>query len=86
MYLSDVFGPTESTMSVGGSTQQKLLDAFVDYVTGKYSEGGNAGCLYFDRDSHAIDDKKQDKKQNENLMAKNGGRFIETGWRYQGPP
>ena len=27
-----------------------------------------------------------DKKQNEDLIAKNGGRFIETGWRYQGPP
>jgi hypothetical protein len=69
-------------MSVGGRTQQRILDAFVNYVTGKYSESGSAGCLYFDSDSHAIDD----KKQNENLMAKNGGRFIETGWRYQGPP
>ena len=82
MYLSDVFGPTENTMSVGGSTQQKILDAFVDYVIGKYSETGSAGCLYFDSASHANDD----KKQNEDLVTKNGGRSIETGWRYQGAP
>ena len=82
MYLNGVFGPTENTMSVGGSTQQKILNAFVDYVTGKYSETGSAGCLYFDSASHANDD----KKQNEDLIAKNGGRFIEMGWRYQGPP
>ena len=82
MYLSDVFGPTENAMSLGGSTQQKILDAFVDYVTGKYSESGSAGCLYFDSASHANDD----KKQNEDLVTKNGGRFTETGWRYQGPP
>jgi hypothetical protein len=82
LYLSDVFGPTENTMSVDGSTQQKILDAFVDYVTGKYSETGSAGCLYFDSASHANDD----KKQNEGLVTKNGGRLTETGWRYQGPP
>jgi hypothetical protein len=82
MYLSDVFGPTENIMSVGGSTQQKILNAFVDYVTGKYSESGSAGCLYFDSASHANDD----KKQNEDLIVKNSGRFIETGWRYQGAP
>ena len=82
MYLSDVFGPTEYTMSVGASTQQKTLDAFVDYVTGKYSETGSAGCLYFDSASLANDD----KKQNEVLVTKNGGRFTETGWRYQGRP
>ena len=82
MYLSDVFGPTENAMSVGGSTQQKNLAAFDDYVAGKYSESGSAGCAYFDSASHANDD----KKQNEDLVTKNGGRFIETGWRYQGPP
>ena len=82
MYLSDVFGPTENAMSVDGSTQQKILTAFEDFVAGKYSESGSAGCLYFDSASHANDD----KKQNEDLVTKNGGRFIETGWRYQGPP
>jgi hypothetical protein len=82
MYLSDVFGPTENAMSVGGSTQQKILTAFDDYMAGKYSESGSAGCLYFDSASHADDD----KKQNEDLIAKNSGRFIETAWRYQGPP
>ena len=82
MYLSDVFGPTENAMSVGGSTQQKILTAFEDFVAGKYSESGSAGCAYFDSASHANDD----KKQNEDLIAKNGGRSIETGWRYQGPP
>ena len=81
-YLSDVFGPTENTMSVGGSTQQKILAAFDDYVAGKYSESGSAGCAYFDSASHANDD----KKQNEGLIANNGGRSIETGWRCQGPP
>src|ERR1700730_1133994 len=68
MYLSDVFGPTENAMSLDGSTEQKILNAFVDYVTGKYSETGSAGCLYFDSASHANDDKKQD----EDLIAKNG--------------
>ena len=58
------------------------LTAFEDFVAGKYSESGSAGCLYFDSDSHANDD----KKQNEDLVTKNGGRFTETGWRYQGPP
>jgi hypothetical protein len=82
MYLSDVFGPTENAMSVGGSTQQKILAAFDDYVAGKYSESGSAGCAYFDSASHASDD----KKQNEDLIVKNSGRFIETGWRYQGAP
>jgi hypothetical protein len=41
-----------------------------------------ADAHIFDSASHANDD----KKQNEDLIAKNGGRFIETGWRYQGPP
>jgi hypothetical protein len=82
MYLSDVFGPTENAMSVGGSTQQKILTAFEDFVAGKYSQSGSAGCAYFDSASLANDD----KEQNEDLIAKNGGRFIETGWRYQGPP
>jgi hypothetical protein len=81
-YLSDVFGPTENGMSVGGSTQQNILDAFADYVAGKYSENGSAGCLYFDSASHANDD----KKQNEDLVTKSSGRSIATGWRYQGPP
>jgi hypothetical protein len=58
-------------MSVGGSTQQKILDAFVDYVIGKYSGSGSAGCLYFDSVNHAIDD----KKQNENLIANNSERL-----------
>jgi len=82
MYLSDVFCPTENAMSVGGSTQQKILTAFEDFVAGKYSQSGSAGCAYFDSASLANDD----KEQNEDLIAKNGGRFIETGWRYQGPP
>jgi hypothetical protein len=83
-YLSDVFGPTENTMSVGGSTQQDVLAAFEDFVAGKYSESGSAGCLFFDSAISANDD----KKQNEDLVTKNGGRFIETSWRYQGqgPP
>jgi hypothetical protein len=81
-YLSDVFGPTENTMSVDGSTEQKILTAFEDFVAGKYSESGSAGCAYLDSASLANDD----KKQNEDLIAKNGGRSIETGWRYQGPP
>jgi hypothetical protein len=82
MYLSDVFGPTENTMSVGGSTQQNIVAAFEDFVSGKYSASGSAGCLYFDSAIRANDD----KKQNEDLIAKNSGRFIETAWRYQGPP
>ena len=82
MYLSDVFGPTENAMSLGGSTEQSIVAAFEDFVAGKYSESGSAGCLYFDSASLANDD----KKQNEDLVTKNGGRFIEAGWRYQGSP
>jgi hypothetical protein len=81
-YLSDVFGPTENAMSVDGSTQQKILTAFEDFAAGKHLESGSAGCAFFDSASLA----NGDKKQNEDLIAKNGGRFIETGWRYQGPP
>ena len=81
-YFSDVFGSTENAMSVDDTTQQKILDKFDDYVAGKYSASGSAGCLYFDSASHASDD----KKQNEDLITKNGGRFTETGWWHQGPP
>ena len=82
MYLSDVFGPTENAISVGGSTQQNIVAAFEDFVSGKYSESGSVGCLYFNSAISANDD----KKQNEDLITKNGGRFIDTGWRYEGPP
>ena len=78
-YLSEVFGPTENAMSVGGSTQQNIVAAFDDSVAGKYSESGSAGCLYFDSAISANDD----KKQNEDLVTKNGGRVIETSWRYR---
>jgi hypothetical protein len=81
-YHSDVFAPTENAMSVGGSTQQDIVAAFEDSVAGKYSESGSAGCSYFDSAISANDD----KKQNDDLVTKNGGRFIETGWRYRGPP
>jgi hypothetical protein len=80
-YLSDVFGPTENAMPANGTVQQKILDKFDNYMAGKYSASGSAGCAYFDSASLANDD----KKQNEDLTTKNGGRFIETGWRYQGP-
>ena len=38
-------------------------------MAGKYSESGSAGCAYFDSASVANDD----KKQNEDLVTKNGG-------------
>jgi len=40
MYLSDVFDPTENAMSVGGSTQQKILTAFEDFVRANIPKAG----------------------------------------------
>jgi hypothetical protein len=80
--LSDVFGPTENATSVGGSTQQNIVAAFEDFVRANIPKAAlPAVCI-----STATATPSTTRSRMKNPMAKNGGRFIETGWRYQSPP
>jgi hypothetical protein len=81
MYLSDVFGPTKNAMSMGGSTQQKILAAFDDYWPVNIPKSAA-------RDAHILTAPASPTttRSRMRMMAKNNGQVIETGWRYQGPP